>query len=384
MAEESGCQVLHVVWPGGLGGIPRQVAQIVRRASGHRVCFLDGNGVVGDALVAEGLAVRLFICRGWAPRSVWRLARTLRELKPRVLHLHSNDSVAVALLSALVLPGVRRVYTERSPRSLRPESLKDKALYWILRRTYTSFVALSPAMAAALERHGIEPGSIVVIPHAVAVPGRRRQDPDPASTVGVVCRLAPVKRVDLLIDVVTELRRRGVECSALIVGDGSQRAGLEAQAIASGVGDCVRFAGAQQDVLPWLDEIDVFLATSEIDVYPNAVLEAMARGVPVVAMACKGGLADLAVSGGHLLPDRGVTTAADAVAQLLESREARERLRARGYAVAAEHTPEVVLSKLGELYGPRCGSVTKTEQSRETRFGVTNERRAAAGPCRRP
>ncbi len=90
--------------------------------------------------------------------------------------------------------------------------------------------------------------------------------------------------------------------------------------------------------------------TSAVDVYPNAVLEAMARGVPVVALPCEGGLAELAARGGLLLPDREVGTAADAVGELLASPEARERLRARGYEVAAEHTVDAVLTRLEELY----------------------------------
>jgi glycosyltransferase involved in cell wall biosynthesis len=351
--EAARCDVLHVVWPGGRGGIPRQVAGIVRMAPGHRVCFLNGDGAIGHELAAEGLAVRLFIRRGWAPRSVWRLGRTLRHVRPRIVHLHSDDSLAVPLVSALVLPRARRVYTERSPRSLRPGSRKARLLYWILRRTCTSFVALSPAMAAVLERRGVDPDLIVVIPHAVAVPRGPEPDRARAHRVGVVCRLAPVKRVDLLIDVVAELERRRVECSALIVGDGAERPRLEARAAATGVGDRVRFVGEQHDVIPWLDEIDVFLVTSEVDVYPNAALEAMARGVPLVAMACQGGLADLAAEGGLLLPDREVRTAADAVARLFASRRARETLRVRGYGLVGRHRPDIVLSKLGELYGGR-------------------------------
>ena len=347
----SNCRVLHVVWGGDVGGIPLQVAAIARLAPGHAVCFLNGKGVVADALVDEGLGVRLGIQRAWAPHSLWRLVRTLRTIRPRILHLHALDSLTAVVVTMVALPRARRIYTEHSSRSVRWKSRKIKAVYWILRRTQSRFIAIAPTMAAALERHGVDPRRICCISNFVTVPRREVVDArESAHTVGVVCRLVPVKRLDLLIDLVAELRRRGLECSGLVVGDGPERTALEAHAAANGVEDCVRFVGEQGDVLPWLDQIDVFLATSEVDAYGVAPLEAMARGVPVVAMACDGGLGDLVLSGGRLLPDRNVATAADAVAELLASREAREWVRTRGYRAAAEHSSELVLAKLEELY----------------------------------
>jgi glycosyltransferase involved in cell wall biosynthesis len=342
--------VLHVAWAGDVGGIPLQVGALARLASGHRICFLNGKGAVADALVAEGLAVRLGIQRAWAPHSLWRLVRTLRRIRPPILHLHALDSLTAAIVTVLALPRAKRVYTEHASRSLRWESRKVKAVYWVLRRTQDRFVALGPTLADALERRGIDRSRIWCIPLFVAVSRRETADlRERGEAVGVVCRLVSVKRVDLLIDVVAEVRRRGLECSGLVVGDGTERAALETYAAASGLSDRVRFVGEQADVLPWLDRIDVFLSTSEVDVYPTALLEAMARGVPVVAMAAEGGLVDLVRSGG-LLTDRSVPATAGVVAGLLTSREARDHARERGYAVAAEHSADRVIGELEELY----------------------------------
>ncbi len=334
-----------------MGGIPLQIAAVSHLVPGHAVCFLNGTGVVADALVAEGLAVRLGIRRAWAPHSAWRLVRTLRKIHPSILHLHAPDSLAAAAVTVLALPGVKRVYTEHASRALRWKSRKIRAVYWLLRMTQDRFVALAPSMVGVLERRGVDPRRISCIPNLVLTPRRDVTDVrDAARTVGVVSRLVPVKRIDLLVDVVAELRRRGLECAGIVVGGGPQRTALEARAAAHGLADRVRFVGEQDDVLPWLDQMDVFLATSEVDVYPAAVLEAMARGVPVVAMACDGGLHDLALSGGRLLRGRSVAAAAEAVAELLVSREARARIRARGYCVAAEHRTERILEKLQDLY----------------------------------
>ncbi|MGZ8695942.1 MAG: glycosyltransferase [Gaiellaceae bacterium] len=367
--DASRCRVLHLTWSGQIGGIERQLATVVRAAHDRNpgamhICFLDGRGAVAEELAAEGLATRLWLEHGWDPRGLWRLWRTARRIRPEIVHLHTHalGSFAVATMA---LPRASRIYSEHSPRALAPEDRKFRLLYRLVRKSCTSVVALAPPMARALERHGVEPKKIALIPYAVAVP--RGTDPDrgDADTIGVVCRLAPVKRVDLLIDVVGELRRRGVDCSALIVGDGPERERLEAHAVTAGVAGHVRFVGEQHDVLPWLDALDVFLMTSLTETFGLAPLEAMARGVPVVAMPCAGGLADLAARGGLLLPDRKVTTAAEAVARLLRSRDERKQLRARGYQVARRHSPESVLSKFDMLYAaaPVCGGRSWTQRS---------------------
>ncbi len=118
--------------------------------------------------------------------------------------------------------------------------------------------------------------------------------------------------MDLLVDVVSELAARGTACEAIVVGDGPAREGLERHAAERGVGERIRFVGEQDDVVPWLDRLDAFLITREAAVYPLALLEAMARGVPVVAMRARGGLAEIAEEGGLHLPDREISTAADA------------------------------------------------------------------------
>jgi len=349
-----GCGVLHLSWSGRIGGIERQLAAVVRAASEQdrsaaHVCLLDGRGVVGDDLAAAGLATQLRLGRGGNPVGLWRLAWLLRKLRPRIVHLHTH-SLCAFVLSAIALPGAPRVYTEHSPRALQPESRKFRVLYWLVRKTCARVVALAPSMARAIEGRGVDPRRIAVIPNPVAVSFGGTADRGRADTIGVVARLTPSKRVDLLVDAVAELRHRGIDCSAIVVGDGPARSALEAHAVASGADGCVRFVGEQQDVGPWLDQLDVFLMTSPVEIYPVAALEAMARGVPVVAMACAGGLADLATRGGLLLPDRETTTVVEALARLLASREERDELRARGHEVALTHAPETVLAMLNELY----------------------------------
>jgi glycosyltransferase involved in cell wall biosynthesis len=353
--EASPGDVLHVTWSGRIGGIERQIEAIVTYAAEHgprkhRACFLDGRGPIGDALVARGLADRLGLRRGLDLPGLWRLARLLRRVRPRFIHLQTH-SLASHVVAQLALPEATRVYTEHSPRALRHDR-KFVLLYRLLRRTCSVFIALAPAMVAALERYGVGRDRIRLVPNPVAVPLRDSYPTRSADTpvIGAVARLEEQKRVDLLLEVLAELRRRGVDCSGLVVGEGSKRVQLEAQRAALGLENLVEFAGEQIDVTPWLDRLDVFLITSAVEPFGIAAVEAMARGVPVVGMPAKGGLEELVARGGVLLADRDVATAADAIVQLLSSNEAYDEARSRGRALAAEHSLERNVLALEAVY----------------------------------
>ena len=348
--------VLHVTWSGRIGGIERFLSTLAMEAGrdegrAHRVCFLDGRGPIGDQLVSAGLASRLGARRGLGLRPLARLAATLRATRPEVVHLHTH-SLAAHVTAIAALPGATRVYTEHSPRALRTEDRKFDLLYLLLRFTRARFVAPAPAVADAIGRRRIDPARITVVPHPLTLPRAPAEAvrPDRGGTVGVVARLEPQKRVDRFVDTVAELRLRGVSCSGIVVGDGSERAELIARRDRAGLRDAIQIVGERQDVAPWLDRLDVFLMTSESEPFGLAALEAMARGVPVVAMPCPGGLSELVREGGLLLADRSTTGAADAVERLLGSPESRARLRESGYALVEQHSPGAIIARLEQVY----------------------------------
>ena len=375
--------VLHVTWSGRIGGIERLLAAVTveaakREGPTQRVVFLDGRGPIGDQLVAAGLASRLGARWGFSPRALCRLALILRRARPDVVHHHTH-ALGTHLVSVAALPRATRVYTEHFPQAL-GRGLKFRVLYALLRRTIASFVAPATAMAGAVEGYGVDPARIVVVPHPLTIARRARPDlaARPVGTIGVVARLERQKRIDGFIDTLADLRRRGVDCQALVVGDGSLRKSLMAQRDRFGLRPVLRFVGEQDDVAPWLDQLDVFLMTSESEPFGLAALEAMARGVPVVAMPCPGGLAELVREGGLLLGDRTAATAADAIEELLESAESRARLRLRGEALAERHSLERVLARLEDLYGSEriralgaddCSAVRRLwQRARRSRF----------------
>lgn len=100
-------------------------------------------------------------------------------------------------------------------------------------------------------------------------------------TFVTVSRLVPVKRIELQLQALAELRKH-YKVQLLIVGDGPSRPALEATVADLQLGTAVRFCGAQTDITPFLAEADAFLLTSAAEGYGIAPIEAACSGLPVI------------------------------------------------------------------------------------------------------
>jgi glycosyltransferase involved in cell wall biosynthesis len=350
------CDVLHVLWPGNYGGVETHVTGLVRGLTQrgdmvHRVCFLEGSGPTASILEGEGVvSSRLGFRRGWGPIGLWRFARVLRVTRPRLIHFHWRVLGAITV-ARVVLPRTPFVWTEHHPGAAVGHP-KVSLFYRVFRRCFCRFVVTNNVMVGRVATYGVANDQIVLIPSGLTIPFRRPEGAmqSRGNVVGVVTRLDGPKRVDLFLEVLSELRARGISCSGIIVGDGDRRELYEQHARRLGLVQIVEFPGETHDVSRWLDRFDVFLTTSSVETFGLAVLEAMARGVPVVGMPCAGGLPDLLRSGGVLVRDRDPKTAADAVEHLLTSPAARALVARRGYELARGHTLDAALTKHARMY----------------------------------
>lgn len=190
------------------------------------------------------------------------------------------------------------------------------------------------------------PLPVRVIPSAVD-PGRfapvaearqRRRElglPEDAWIAGFSGRLISSKGVDTL------LQAAGPDTHVLVLGDGPERVRLESLA-----GPNVTFAGAVRDPERWLPACDAFVFPSRTEALPNAVLEAMACGLPVAATRHGSTAEVLGDAGLHLF--RGdVDEVRAALRALREPNDLGRRARQR---MLERHHPEVVYPQYLELY----------------------------------
>ncbi len=242
------------------------------------------------------------------------LLPVIEEEKPEILHAHSGhrgyDSALVTLAAGRHC-GLPVVYEVRGFF----ESLWTSDTAWaeqseVYRRRYDTearcmneadaVITLSESMRADIVDRGVPPERVHVVPNGVDTarfePRERSADLVQRWGLGTAFVFGYVSNLDhyregqeLLIDAAVELRDRGVEAVALIVGDGARREALEKHARERGAGASVVFTGKvpHHEVLDYYALYDAFVVPRVDEraarlVTPLKPYEAMAMGIPLV------------------------------------------------------------------------------------------------------
>jgi glycosyltransferase involved in cell wall biosynthesis len=164
-----------------------------------------------------------------------------------------------------------------------------------------------------------------------------------------VSRIAPEKNVDYLADALAIVASRKREVKLLFVGDGPSRRALEAR-----IGKIAHFAGYRQgaELADHYAAGDLFAFSSRTETLGNVVLEAMASGLPVVALKA-GGVAETVQSGstGILVePDQPAHRFAAAILWLIEQSDERRRMSEAARAFAVSQSWHALMSDLRGRY----------------------------------
>jgi len=187
----------------------------------------------------------------------------------------------------------------------------------------------------------------VSLPNPVIHQSRRlRPQTDCIRHIVSVGRLSAEKRFDVLIEAFALLHQNLPEARLTIYGEGSERQALEAQTARLGLKDSVRLPGYVTDMDKIHASSDLFVCSSRREGLGNAIIEAMARGVPVVSVDCPYGPRHLIGDdhAGKLVPQgrEGVlaTDLAVAIQDLIKDQAARERMTEAALSVAQNYSVE--------------------------------------------
>ncbi len=156
---------------------------------------------------------------------------------------------------------------------------------WMLKTILKAdrFIAISSQIEKELIDLGIPEGKIVPIPNGVEIPEAWKQDYklNKPGRVVFAGRLNPEKRCDLLIQAILKIiNETSIHCD--IFGDGPLKQPLGEEIDRLGLGSAIRLKGHREDLQDSLPEYDVFVLPSGAEGMSNALLEAMARGLPCV------------------------------------------------------------------------------------------------------
>jgi glycosyltransferase involved in cell wall biosynthesis len=201
--------------------------------------------------------------------------------------------------------------------------------------------------------------SIKVIPNGVDL---ERFHPAPASSEELgtkarpvklltVGRLSVTKRLDLLIAAVDRLRGEGAEVKLDIIGGGALESELRQRLDRRNLRGAVTLAGRHgaQEMPEIYRRHDVFVSASSQEGMSNAMLEAMASGLPIVATRCEG-LDELITDNGLVVEDATVESLSEAIGTLVKDRAARETMAAAARQQAGRFTWGAVAERYLELY----------------------------------
>jgi L-malate glycosyltransferase len=338
--------VLFVITSSDFGGTESFLLQLVTGLDRARfrplVVSLRPCGRIADRIAECGVGVSTLEMSS-RPR-IRELLSGARELRRRI----DGGGVQVVhslLYRANVLAAIAARWSSTRPRMIAGQrSLTAysgwsavRAARWT-RRLCDRVVAVSEASRQALiERERCDPGRIVVIENGVDCQRFRPREPDAvrralelpsdAIVVGGIGRLSPKKGFHDLVAAVGRLLATGLPVELVLVGEGPERARLEAEARAAGLEGRVRFLGHRSDVQDLYSAFDVFVLPSYEEGSPNALLEAMASGCPVIATAVGGTPEILGDSSlGRLISPGDPEALAAALGELLEDAALRRRL----------------------------------------------------------
>jgi glycosyltransferase involved in cell wall biosynthesis len=312
------------------GGTERQMTELIRRL--HRehvevhVACTHRRGAWLHRIEGAAASIAEFPIRSfWHPttaRQLLAFARWCRQLAPVALHCTDFYSNVFGLAGGALAAVPLRIGSRRdiNPGRSATRIALQRAAYALAHVV----VANSQAAVARLRQERVPARKVLLIANGIDVARMAARTHRASITrVIVVANLRPEKAHAVLIDAAPSLLQRHPHLRFSIVGDGQLRAALEQQAARLDVTHAFEFLGHREDVPQLLADSDVFVLPSRSEACPNAVIEAMAAGLPVVACAVGGNL-EVVRHGrtGYLVPPDDAAAMGDAI-DLLVSDPAR-------------------------------------------------------------
>ncbi|GIK57918.1 MAG: glycosyltransferase family 4 protein [Chloroflexi bacterium] len=305
------------------------------------------------------------------PKSVASLAFSLAalpllgRLRPDVIHAHellSPTTTAVTAKRRLGIPVVAKVLRGGALGDLAKLEHKPfgRQRMQTFKQQVDSFIVISQEIDAELAAWGVAPEKRVFIPNGVdtqrfapmRLPEKERLRQElglgEGETAVYAGRLVPEKCVDQLIGLWPQIREIYSRAQLLVLGTGPEEKRLKQLA-----GEGIHFLGNVADVAPYLQAADLFILPSATEGLSNAMLEALAAGLPVIATRV-GGAPDIIThqKSGWLVAPQQPDEWLEAILTLFALAEKRRDLGSQGrQKVVASYGLAATAEKLVGLYG---------------------------------
>jgi glycosyltransferase involved in cell wall biosynthesis len=343
-------RVLHLINSFEIGGTERQAVELIKRLNPEqydvRLAALRNLGPFYSEIEDRFPNVPEFPLTSFYNLNAARQLARLRALmaRERIDILHAHDFYAGVIGAAAArLAGVRVIACQRHLK------LSDRAVHeWgtrlIHRLAHRILVNSEAIRAHILSRDGSPARKIVVIKNGISPLARSSESMslhdslcrelnvmNDSKLIGMVARLQPVKGHKFFIEAAANIINKEPKAQFVLAGGGPLKGDIEDQAVRLGIKDRLHLLGDRTDVARLVASLDLLVLASLHEGLPNAVMEAMAAGVPVVATAV-GGTKELITDGetGYLVPPADADSLAERITYAMANEADRMRVAARG------------------------------------------------------
>jgi GalNAc-alpha-(1->4)-GalNAc-alpha-(1->3)-diNAcBac-PP-undecaprenol alpha-1,4-N-acetyl-D-galactosaminyltransferase len=287
-------------------------------------------------------------------RRAQAVRRAIRDVRPDVV-VSMMPQTNVLCLLAMMGTDVPVVACERTEPKRAPLGRVWSLLRRVLYPRASAVVVQTEALAGWARKLSKR---VYVIPNFVERPARTAAGlAEPGSKrLFAVGRLIPAKGFDLLLEAFAKVSGQRPEWSLTILGEGPERARLESLARALGVSKRVTMPGRVANPFDHLLHGQAFVLSSRYEGFPNALLEAMACGLPVVAFDCPNGPAEAICHDrdGLLVPAADVPALAAAMGRVMDDPDRRVRLGRSAEQIVDKLGPDRILPRWTRLLENVC------------------------------
>jgi glycosyltransferase involved in cell wall biosynthesis len=350
-------RILALLEAKSLTGTAKAVLEFAREAGGDQVFvanFVRGSGSVQNALTRtlENESIPLHYIREkgrFDSAVVGRLRELTDELRPDIIWSNSVKSHFLVYLSGLHRSHQWVAYHHGYTATDFKMRLYNQLDRLSLRHAHLALTVCQP-FAAQLAARGVHSARIRV-QHMPIRPfeidpekvWQARSEFGIAADAKVILTIGRLSREKGHADLIRAFSQMREENTTLVVvGDGPERPALQHLA-----GKSVIFTGHRDDIASFYGLADIFVLPSYTEGTPNVILEAMSARVPVIATNV-GGIPELAIhdESALLVPPANIPALQNAMRQLLDSPDLRQRLSESAQTVVTSHLPELYFQSL--------------------------------------
>jgi glycosyltransferase involved in cell wall biosynthesis len=334
-------RVAHVSWGLNMGGLEKLLVEFARHVDRTRfdlrfISLTERGMLAGEFERLGWPVIALEEPDGVRPGLVLRLAQVFRRCGADVVHTHDERPLLYGAPGARLARVPRIVHTRHGQKAR--NSRRQVLLFRLAAGMADRVVCVSDDAAALTVRQGVSPKRVCTIRNGIDLTRFAYTGPAPGGPVVTVARLSPEKDVETLVRAAALAVRESPSFRLEVAGNGICMPQLQRVVAELGLQGTVRFLGEVRDVPALLGRASLFALSSVEEGISLTLLEAMARGLPVVATRI-GGNPEVIAEGetGLIVPARDPAGLAAALLRLQRDPDESRRMGLAGRRRVEEH-----------------------------------------------